>query len=143
LLLEFRNQYPEYQHTPSMDMLRYAGTEGIIKDISFAHGGDCLYEVMRLDEKEMAVWHEDLIEEHPTDAVRANTVYKAYAELRDARAVVVIRDSAGQEYLVKRIDRNSDYALSVNHSAAIRTIQGFERRYDFEGAGNERQITTD
>lgn len=134
-LREFQRSW-KWHHPLTDDQLAYAGQSGLMKMVSYYHGGTPLYEFVNIP----GFWHEPclrdatLSKDYDKEAgVAAADYYSVTADRRGGLPVVIVRDPVGREMLVAFQMGAKLVAEAMRAVARVRSRIAFEGKYGFGG----------
>lgn len=153
---------PRFPFRLTDEQLTYAGMGCLVREVSYWHGGHCLYKLDALvpdthswpgmspalaaqavrPEPTPGFWSEDCLKDFDSTAwgvplPLASEVYAIEPHLREGQPVVVVRRREGEDCLVIRRSDSEIHASAMAEVAALRNVLAFEWRYDFHGAGHD------
>ncbi len=134
-LREFQKSW-KWHHPLSDEQLGYAGKRGLIKMVSYYHGGTPLYEFASIP----GFWHEPCLRDMTLSmdydkeaGVVAADYYTITTDQRSGLPVIVVRDPAGREMLVAFHFGAERKAEAMRVVARVRSRITFESKYGFGG----------
>jgi hypothetical protein len=126
-LERFRREWP-YHHPLAEEQLQFAGVQSFVREVSYYHGGACLYGLDRVP----GTWHESCLAPARADGgnyPRASDLYLVSAEVRAGRPYVVVRDHGGMEYLAVHHREAELEAQLMGQVTRVLDVVSFEERY--------------
>ena len=138
-LTQFQKNW-KYHHTLTDEQIKYAGKVTKVKEVSFYHGGDALYEFRNVP----GIWHEELVEENLNDSekfIPASAYYKINAAPGNK---IEITGKEGESKVLEGLWGTIDLAVeSINAVANLRSKNGFEKRYFQEAKLDAQDLIED